>query len=213
MSTFYEGPDAYSVDARGLADSLAYSTLKHLGAASSYLMAAKDRDGRALDGASNYWLRVPANAPVKQYWSATLYDRVSHALIRDVPRPSRSSQSPGLQKNPDGSVDVYFGPTAPAGKESNWVPDDRLAVSLRCCSGFTVLRMRSSRRRGRCPTSRRHKDHKKESRRSEKTNCGTMRSSVCAGSVFSRRHHTRAQAQSSDKLTADGGSRAGHGIP
>jgi hypothetical protein len=25
-------------------------------------------------------------------------------------------------KNPDGTVDLYFGPQAPAGKESNWVP-------------------------------------------------------------------------------------------
>jgi len=24
--------------------------------------------------------------------------------------------------NADASVDIYFGPTAPAGKESNWVP-------------------------------------------------------------------------------------------
>ncbi len=29
-----------------------------------------------------------------------------------------------MQKNADGSVDVYFGPVAPAGKESNWVPTD-----------------------------------------------------------------------------------------
>ena len=42
--------------------------------------------------------------------------------VRDISRASRSSQSPELQKNPDGSVDVYFGPKAPAGKESNWVP-------------------------------------------------------------------------------------------
>ncbi len=26
--------------------------------------------------------------------------------------------------NPDGSVDLYFGPKAPVGKESNWVPTD-----------------------------------------------------------------------------------------
>ena len=26
-----------------------------------------------------------------------------------------------LQKNSDGSVEVYFGPKAPGGKESNWV--------------------------------------------------------------------------------------------
>ena len=41
-----------------------------------------------------------------------------------MPRASRSSQIPEMQKNADGSVDVYFGPKAPAGKESNWVPTD-----------------------------------------------------------------------------------------
>jgi hypothetical protein len=65
---------------------------------------------------------VPPNAPVEQYWSVTAYDRATHALIRDVPRASRSSQIPELQKNADGSIDIYFGPEAPAGKESNWVP-------------------------------------------------------------------------------------------
>jgi hypothetical protein len=122
MGTLYEGPDAYSVDARGLADSLAYSTLKHLGAGQFYLLTAKDKEGRALDGALTYRLKVPANAPVKQYWSATLYDRATHALIREVSRPSRSSQAQGLQRETDGSVNIYFGPKAPDGKEPNWAP-------------------------------------------------------------------------------------------
>jgi hypothetical protein len=87
-----------------------------------YLMAAKDKDGRALKGAGNYRLNVPADAPVQQYWSAVVYDRATHVPIREVPRASRSSQSQGLQKNPDGSVDIYFGPKAAAGKESNWIP-------------------------------------------------------------------------------------------
>jgi hypothetical protein len=39
-------------------------------------------------------------------------------------RASRSSQIAELQKNSDGSVDIYFGPKAPSGKESNWVPTD-----------------------------------------------------------------------------------------
>ena len=52
----------------------------------------------------------------RQYWSATVYDRDTHALIRNMPWPSRSSQTPGLQKNADGSVDIYFGPKAPAGQ-------------------------------------------------------------------------------------------------
>ena len=29
-----------------------------------------------------------------------------------------------VQKNEDGSVNIYFGPKAPAGKESNWLPTD-----------------------------------------------------------------------------------------
>jgi hypothetical protein len=35
--------------------------------------------------------------------------------------PSVSSQTKGLLVNTDGSVDVYFGPKPPAGKENNWV--------------------------------------------------------------------------------------------
>ena len=57
-----------------------------------------------------------------QYWSATVYDRATHALIRDQPWSSRSSLTAGLQANADGSVDVFFGPKAPTGKEANWVP-------------------------------------------------------------------------------------------
>ena len=42
----------------------------------------------------------------------------------NAPWVGRSSQTPGLKKNADGSADIFFGPTAPAGKESNWVPTD-----------------------------------------------------------------------------------------
>jgi hypothetical protein len=44
-----------------------------------------------------------------------VYDRATHALIRDTSRSGRSSQSPGLQTNADGSVDIWFGPQAPEG--------------------------------------------------------------------------------------------------
>jgi hypothetical protein len=85
-------------------------------------MATRDKEGRALDGGSAYRLSVPPNVPVRQYWSATAYDRATHGLVRDVARASRASQSPGLQVNADKSVDIYFGPSAPPAKESNWVP-------------------------------------------------------------------------------------------
>jgi hypothetical protein len=35
-----------------------------------------------------------------------------------------------LQKNADGSTDLYFGPKAPAGKESNWVPTNGRAFEI-----------------------------------------------------------------------------------
>jgi hypothetical protein len=122
QATFFAKPDVYPVDIRGVTFSYAYFTPKHVGAGSSYLLTIADKDGRLLDGAATYRLTVPANAPVRQYWSATVYDRATHAPIRNARWPSRSSQTPGLQKNADGSVDIYFGPKAPAGKESNWVP-------------------------------------------------------------------------------------------
>ena len=120
--TNFADPNAYPVDGRGVAYSMAYFSAKHLGAGQYYLMTIVDKNGQPFDGAANYRLTVPANAPVKLYWSATAYDRETHALIRDLSPSSRSSHTPGLQKNADGSVDIYFGPKAPEGKESNWVP-------------------------------------------------------------------------------------------
>ena len=132
QATLFAKPDVYPVDIRGVTFSYAYFTPKHMGAGSSYLLTIADKEGRLLDGAATYRLTVPANAPVRQYWSATVYDRATHAPIRNARWPSRSSQTPGLQKNADGSVDVYFGPKPPAGKESNWVPTSADA-------GFEVL--------------------------------------------------------------------------
>jgi hypothetical protein len=122
QQTFFANPDAYPVDDRGVVYSYAYFSPKHSGGGSFYLMAIADRAGRLLDGGTSYRLTVPKNPPVRQYWSATVYDRATHAPIRNTRWPSRSSQTPGLQTNDDGSVDVHFGPKAPAGKEANWVP-------------------------------------------------------------------------------------------
>jgi len=66
------------------------------------------------DGNKTYRLTVAANLPIEQYWCVTAYDRDAR----------RSSQIPEMQKNADGSIEVYFGPKAPQGKETNWVPTD-----------------------------------------------------------------------------------------
>jgi hypothetical protein len=124
QSTTYADHDKYAIDARGVAYTYAYIAIKRLGTGQFYLISIRDKDGTAYDGGKTYRLTVPANPPIEQYWSVTAYDRESHALIRNVDRASRSSQIAEMQKNADGSIDVYFGPTAPAGKETNWVPTD-----------------------------------------------------------------------------------------
>jgi hypothetical protein len=125
LQTQFLNPNSYPVEGRGVTYSTAFFSPKRSGGAgggSFYLMTIKDKAGMSLDGGTAHRLNVPANAPVKQFWSATAYDRATHGLIREMKWASRSSQTPGLEKNADGSVDVYFSPKAPTGKESNWVP-------------------------------------------------------------------------------------------
>ena len=124
QGTTYSDHDKYAIDARALLYTYAFISIKRPGAAQFYLVSIRDKDGNGFDGAKTYRLNVPAGAPVEQYWSVTAYDRQTHALIRNMPRASRSSQIPELQKNADGSVDVFFGPQAPAGKDANWIPTD-----------------------------------------------------------------------------------------
>jgi hypothetical protein len=120
----FDEPDHYPIDARALAYHYAYIGIKRLGAGQFYMISIKDQAGKDYDGAKSYRLRVPPDVPVAQYWSLTAYDRETHALIKNVSRASRASNAADLQKNQDGSVDVYIGPHAPAGKESNWIPTD-----------------------------------------------------------------------------------------
>lgn len=124
MPNFFAKPDSYPIDGRAVTFAMAFFSAKHLGAGQFYLMTIKDKDGHRLEGDKTYRLHVPANAPVKLYWSATAYDGDTHALIRNASRASQASNSSGLEKNADGSVDIYFAASAPAGKDSNWVPTD-----------------------------------------------------------------------------------------
>jgi len=122
MPTFFETTDRYAVDGRGLMYYYAFASEKHLGAGQFYLFTLRDKAGSFLDGGKTYRVTIPANVPVKQYWSAVPYDRATHTFFRDVPHIGVGSQTAGLKTNADGSVDVYTGPTPPAGEDSNWIP-------------------------------------------------------------------------------------------
>jgi len=87
-----------------------------------YMGVYQDKDGGWLVGGNNYRLRVPANPPAKQFWSVTVYDEKNRQmLVNETRRMDISSRNPAVVKNADGSTDVYVGPQAPAGFESNWV--------------------------------------------------------------------------------------------
>jgi hypothetical protein len=80
------------------------------GVGSVYLGSFNDSDGNWLDGASTYRLHVPRNAPVTQFWSITLYDVSTRALIQNKTEVTDRSSREDLTQNADGSVDLYFGP-------------------------------------------------------------------------------------------------------
>jgi hypothetical protein len=92
------------------------------GVGQRYLAAYKDGAGAWLTGGNTYTLHVPPNPPARQFWSVTAYDEETRQMVVTAQgRPDLSSRKENLVKNSDGSVEVYFGPKAPAGKEANWV--------------------------------------------------------------------------------------------
>jgi hypothetical protein len=91
-----------------------------------YLAPIADNAGKPLEAGKTYRLRVPKDTPAKQFWSLTIYDRRTWAFIKNpLDRAGLGSFNKDTMKmNPDGSVDLYFGPKAPAGLESNWIPTE-----------------------------------------------------------------------------------------
>ena len=86
-----------------------------------YMATYKDSDGDWLDGGTDYVFNVPANPPAEAFWAMTLYDVSTRAIIiNDIKKAGVNSRLK-LANNKDGSIDLYFGPKAPKGKESNWI--------------------------------------------------------------------------------------------
>jgi hypothetical protein len=69
------------------------------GVGSAYLGGYKDSDGEWLDGAKNYTLRVPANAPAKRFWSVTVYHNDTRYLIQNKQKIADRSSRMDLIKN------------------------------------------------------------------------------------------------------------------
>ena len=138
---FFEVDGARNLDARTMfyyaytAISPAMAVTKP-GAGSDYAIAYLDSKKRALNGSKTYQLHLPPNVPVNNFWAVTLYDTQTRSQLQiNNPYPTLGSQTKGVQENSDGSYDIYFGPKAPQGKESNWLE------TIPGKSWFTILRL------------------------------------------------------------------------
>jgi hypothetical protein len=95
---------------------------KIIGKGSKYAFSYTDAAGNPFDGSKTYRVHLPPNVPAKDFWSFTLYDNQTRAMLQtDDQFPGIDNNQPGMIQSKDGSFDVYFGPKAPVGKENNWV--------------------------------------------------------------------------------------------
>jgi len=105
------------------------------GKGSDYAIAFLDSRKQPFDGSKTYKLNIPANPPVNNFWSVTVYDPQTRSLLQtDQPVPALDSVSGKFKKNADGSIDLYIAPKAPKGMESNWlqvIPGKSFFVALR----------------------------------------------------------------------------------
>jgi hypothetical protein len=117
----WEMPSYFGVDARGIALSQYFCPTAKLGTGSFYFATFHDHSGGPLEGGNTYRLHVPAEVPVREFWSVTVYSLETSSFFLNAPNLTLGSLDEDLKKNADGTVDLYFGPKPPAGQESNWL--------------------------------------------------------------------------------------------
>ncbi|MFK7845630.1 MAG: DUF1254 domain-containing protein [Rhodothermales bacterium] len=107
-----------------------------LGKGSDYTITYVDASGQPFDGSETYKLELPANPPVANFWAVTVYDTQTRSMLQTNQKyPSVDTNTKGIKNNPNGSLTIYFGPTAPKGQENNWIE------TVPGKSWFVILRM------------------------------------------------------------------------
>ncbi len=95
--------------------------VERVGTGSQYLACYRDADDEFLMGQHAYRLHLPAGIPAANFWSVTAYHPETRSLLANgQDKPAKNSYD-DLSWNEDGSIDLYFGPTPPHGKEQNWI--------------------------------------------------------------------------------------------
>jgi hypothetical protein len=129
-------PDArvlFYFNAAGVTPAMALTVA---GVGSDYALAYVDAKNKPFDGSKTYRLHLPPNVPVNDFWAVTFYDTQTRSQLQTSQTfPTVGRQDKGIEKNADGSYDLYFAPQPPKGKEGNW----RQTVPRK--SWFAILRM------------------------------------------------------------------------
>ena len=111
---------------------------KMVGKGSQYAWGYLDSKGNYLDGSNTYRLNVPKDHPAKQFMSFVVYDPQTRSELQTgQPYPSKNTVRDKMDENADGSIDIYFAPEAPKGKEANWIQ------TVRGKGWFCLLRLYS----------------------------------------------------------------------
>jgi hypothetical protein len=92
-----------------------------------YFTAKVDADGKPLDGANRYMLRLPKDAlPVESFWSLSMYtvepDGRLFFVDNSAQRFAIGDRSPGLERAADGSVAIRIQRLFPSVGDANWLP-------------------------------------------------------------------------------------------
>lgn len=100
-------------------------------AEATYFMAVADDHDEPLGQGRRYRLHLPSGGlPADAFWSLTLYEFVEggqYMVANPIDRYSISDRTPGLQRNKDGSLDLWIQPDAPsdAAQRANWLPSPK----------------------------------------------------------------------------------------
>ncbi|PWT96131.1 MAG: DUF1254 domain-containing protein [Bacteroidetes bacterium] len=95
---------------------------RQAGQGSVYWLGLRDKTGAYVDGGKTYKLTIPQPVPAKLFWSVTVYDADTRSqVITDQGYAALRSMFELKDFAKEPSIDLYFGPTAPAGKEKQWI--------------------------------------------------------------------------------------------
>jgi len=92
-----------------------------------YPICKKDKAGKILTGKNKYTIHFNKDnyPPVKAFWSITMYNAKDFFLVKNsIDRYSIGNRTPELQKNSDGSLDIFIQHEKPTDPKqlANWLP-------------------------------------------------------------------------------------------